>query len=212
MNTLPSIHSLANLELNHTDKQNPSHTFAGQNYLHYYERHFESRRAQNLKILEIGVNSGHSLRLWRDYFPGSDIHGLDINPNICRELGDRITVHIGDQSDVELLKKLSREYGPFDLVLDDGSHVNEHILTSFRTLFPLMPPESLYAIEDTRCTYVGVDSGWIGMCYNMPNTQWQNNRTTFNEFWFQQIRDLDHFQGLLRSLHFYSMVMLAEKL
>jgi hypothetical protein len=42
---------------------------------------------------------------------------------------------------------------PFDLVVDDGSHVRSHIIASFEALFPAVNPGGLYTIEDLDAVY-----------------------------------------------------------
>ena len=46
-----------------------------------------------------------------------------------------------------------REHGPFDIVIDDGSHVNRHVHHSFRTLWPHLAPGGLYVVEDLQTSY-----------------------------------------------------------
>lgn len=64
-----------------TDKASPSNDF-----LSFYERYFEPLRGRPIKLLEIGVMDGASLRTWRDYFPNGTIIGVDINPDACNML------------------------------------------------------------------------------------------------------------------------------
>jgi hypothetical protein len=40
-----------------------------------------------------------------------------------------------------------------DVIIDDGSHINEHVLTSFNILFPILAANGLYVIEDTQSSY-----------------------------------------------------------
>ena len=54
----------------------------------------------------------------------------------------------GDQNDPAILNEMATRHGPFDIIIDDGSHVGEHIITSFRALFPDLTANGLYAIED----------------------------------------------------------------
>ncbi|PTQ82920.1 hypothetical protein C8R28_102535 [Nitrosomonas ureae] len=68
-----------------------------------------------------------------------------------RGLSDRIqTVWITDQADKSKLSHFMRTMFdvPPDLIIDDASHLYEPTLASFEALFPLMPPGSLYIIED----------------------------------------------------------------
>ena len=49
----------------------------GLNSAPIYEKVFEKRRFEKLKILELGVANGHSIASWHHYFPNSEIYGID---------------------------------------------------------------------------------------------------------------------------------------
>jgi hypothetical protein len=58
-------------------------------------------------------------------------------------------VFIGDQNNPEHLEECVRIYGgDFDIIVDDGSHYGEHIVTSFKTLYPYLKKGGIYVIED----------------------------------------------------------------
>lgn len=121
-------------------------------YLAHYEHHFASLRDRPVRLLEIGIGPGGSLSLWQDYFERGAIAGLDINDK--REFAaERIAVHRGDQSDAGLLRRIVAELGGVDVVIDDGSHVNAHVLASFTALFPLLSDGGWYVIEDMHTSY-----------------------------------------------------------
>ena len=126
-------------------------------WLHYfdiYERHFARFRDRPIKMLEIGVHGGGSLRMWRDYFaPGSTIVGIDINPECKQHEGRDIDVHIGSQNDPDFLLEVADKYGEFDILLDDGSHVNEHVITTFDTLYGRVASDGVYLVEDMHTSY-----------------------------------------------------------
>lgn len=110
-------------------------------------------------MLEIGVGGyesshlgGGSLLMWRAYFRSSRIVGIDIHDK--RHFSQhRIDVRQCDQTDKEGLTRLSAEYGGFDIVIDDGSHLNEHVINTFEVLFPLLRPGGIYVVEDTQTAY-----------------------------------------------------------
>lgn len=107
-----------------------------------------------LRMLEIGVLDGGSLRLWRNYFgPLAEIVGVDINPNVEAIDDPDLTVRIGSQDDPAFLRDVVAEMGGVDIVLDDGSHVAKHQRASFETLFPLLSDGGLYAVEDLHTSY-----------------------------------------------------------
>ncbi|GAA3507443.1 class I SAM-dependent methyltransferase [Streptomyces showdoensis] len=136
-------------------------------YTAHYERHFARYRDRPVRILEIGIGGfeddlgGGSLKMWKRFFPRGEVFGLDLYDKTALT-EPRITALVGDQNDPEYLTAMAREHGPFDLVIDDGSHVNEHVRTSFRTLFPLVRPGGLYVIEDLQTAYFGDFGGSSG--------------------------------------------------
>jgi len=125
-------------------------------YCEWYAKHFNERRNQRLRILEIGVKNGDSLLMWKEYFPNSKIFGLEYNPEPLVDFNhEDIEVFIGDQSDVELLERIAKEAGPFDIIIDDASHVMEHHQISFNYLFvnALNKDGGVYVIEDLGTSY-----------------------------------------------------------
>ena len=53
-------------------------------YFDIYDRHFAKFRGRELNLLEVGIYSGGSLMMWRDYFGNRcTIHGVDNQPE-CR--------------------------------------------------------------------------------------------------------------------------------
>jgi hypothetical protein len=132
---------------------------AGHHYTQHYEAHFRTLRLRKLTLLEIGIGGnehpeagGASLRMWRAYFPNAQIVGIDIHDKIAHE-GRRIRTFRGSQADPAFLQEVVRQVGAPDIVIDDGSHRSEHVIASFKTLFPLMRPGGLYACEDTQTSY-----------------------------------------------------------
>jgi hypothetical protein len=69
-------------------------------YFDVYHRHFSKFRGRKVTVVEIGVYSGGSLLMWRDYF-GADctIYGVDIESE-CLVYENAFThILIGDQAD-----------------------------------------------------------------------------------------------------------------
>jgi hypothetical protein len=128
-------------------------------YTQYYERHLRHLRRRPIVLLEIGVGGydsptwgGASLRMWRDYFFRGEIHGLDIYEKRIDE--PRIHVHRGDQCDQRFMEDLGARFGPFDVIVDDGSHRNDDIRASFAALFARhLRPHGFYVIEDMATAY-----------------------------------------------------------
>jgi hypothetical protein len=122
------------------------------NFLSLYGAFFEEMRDEPVCVLEIGVLNGASARTWRDYFSRGRIIGVDVNPEAKAHEGERITIEIADQSDAAALGRLA-EQGPFNIVIDDGSHVWGHQILTFQTLASALAPGGYYVIEDLDTSY-----------------------------------------------------------
>jgi hypothetical protein len=126
-------------------------------WVHYfgiYDRHFSWFRGKSVTFLEIGVSKGGSLQMWQRYFgPLARIIGIDIDPS-CREHEQPgISVRIGDQGNPDFLQEVVDEFGVPDIVLDDGSHQMAHINATFDFLYPKLPKNGIYMVEDLHTAY-----------------------------------------------------------
>lgn len=123
-------------------------------YLPIYERHFAAFRGQAPTVIEVGVQHGGALKMWRDYFgPEARLFGLDIDPACARVDGEAGRVMIGSQADPAFLASVLAETGPPHVVIDDGSHVMDHIRATLAVLFPALQDGGVYLIEDLHCAY-----------------------------------------------------------
>lgn len=123
-------------------------------YGDYYDRNLQQLRHGNspINMLEIGVQSGGSINVWREYFGPENLRytGMDINPH-CRHFASEerhVSIYIGDQTNVAHLQEICANYGPFDLVVDDGFHATRHIMVSLYELWNCLNDGAVYAIED----------------------------------------------------------------
>ncbi|HZF27619.1 MAG TPA: class I SAM-dependent methyltransferase [Gammaproteobacteria bacterium] len=131
----------------------------GHKWLHYFETYasvLAPFAKRPIRLLEIGVYNGSSVRMWREYLhPDSVIVGLDID-EACKQYDrpdENVHIRIGDQS-TPGVRRLVDEFGPFDLILDDGSHMCSHMVASFNHLFleGLKNP-GVYVVEDTHSNF-----------------------------------------------------------
>lgn len=128
-------------------------------YTPHYQKHFGHMRRKRMNIIEIGVGGdknmrmgGASLRMWKAFFPKSLIHGVDIHDKSHLQ-EDRIRIYQGSQFDGDFLIGIYKKIGSLDIVIDDGSHVNEHVIFTFLVLFPLLNENGVYVIEDIQTSY-----------------------------------------------------------
>lgn len=201
--------------LHGTDKWGSHHW-----YTPHYEAHFRALRRKRLKILEIGVGGyadpnagGESLRMWKHYFPRSEIYALDLHDKSPLE-EQRIRIFQGSQADPELLRHVVQEMGRLDIVIDDGSHVNEHLITSFRTLFPLLEAGGIYAVEDTQTAYwpaYGGDSYDL----NNPKSMMSFLKSLADGLNYQEIArrgyEPGYFDRNVTAVHFYHNLVFVHK-
>ena len=130
-----------------TDKHKYYH-----NYSRQYESLLSSYRDKPIKYLEIGVLGGESIKAMREVFKNAQcIVGLDIN-NESKQYENsqqNIFVEIGNATNSNFINEIVQKYGTFDIILDDGSHINRDVIKSFEILFPLLNDNGLYIVEDT---------------------------------------------------------------
>lgn len=131
---------------------------------HKYSIFYEEIASKNLKtILEIGIGTDFtyngscgSIRAWLDWLPNTKIYGFDIKEP-PQDLKDNEKFHfiLGDQSKMEDLIKLKNEIPQCDVIIDDGSHINEHQLLTFNLLWTKIVSGGYYIIEDVHCEWGG---------------------------------------------------------
>jgi hypothetical protein len=125
-------------------------------YLPIYELLLAPLRDRTFTLLELGVWGGDSLAMWRDAFPQATIVGVDLGPPEL-DLGPRVHLVRGDQSDPELLARLRAEHAPegFEVIVDDASHIGIVTARSLQALYmEHLRPGGLYCIEDWGTGYL----------------------------------------------------------
>lgn len=112
------------------------------NYIPFYEKYLPKNP---VKLLEIGVEEGRSIKMWQKFFPDTQIHGLDLFETNPIPDVEGVIWHKGNQCDYVLLDKLRNEN--FDIIIDDGSHNSRDQMMTFFGLFN----GKHYFIEDLHC-------------------------------------------------------------
>lgn len=148
-------------EKNYTDKgpksnyvNPPGQKLKGHNYTQFYNFYFKSIKNDVFNLLEIGFFKGGSARMWKEYFSNANLFFLEINQEYIDLYGKDFKVFHVDQSNKKQLKVFARSVkNGFDIIIDDGSHIADHQIISFETLFPFLNKGGVYVIEDIHCTY-----------------------------------------------------------
>jgi len=141
-------------KINNTDK------VTHHEYHKYYDYILKQFYNSQGSIVEIGIGTGVSLPMWFNMFKNAHIYGID--KDIEDKKNEQYTILKADQSNIDDLNKLKPLLIDKNIffINDDGSHIPEHQLLSFNTLFPILVEGGIYIIEDIETSY------WSkGECY-----------------------------------------------
>ena len=140
-----------------TDKSSLSH-----GYTKYYEQFLAPLRDAAVTVLELGWGGhedpdqgGASGKMWRDYFSHrrSRIVVIDNEKKNLNESHAGVNFRLGSQDNPEFLTSVHDEFGDFDLIVDDASHLSSLTIRSFEILWPYLKSGGLYVVEDTHMAY-----------------------------------------------------------
>lgn len=143
----------------------------GHDYARHYEKFFEPRRNDPIRLIEIGVGGGQSVKAWLEYFAIGKVWGVDIvsntNPWNTPDSGidSGYTFVQGDQSSKDFWDGFLAKHGTdWDIIIDDGGHTSSQVLTTYESLWPVLKPGGLYCIEDLGVAFstgsVFLPDGW----------------------------------------------------
>lgn len=162
-------------------------------------------------MLEIGVAQGGSLSLWRRYFgPEALLFGIDIDDR-CRQFDKRDAhVRIGSQDDPAFLRSVVSEMGGVDVVLDDGSHMASHQLSSFQVLFPLLNEGGVYICEDLHAAYSPAFDGGYRRSETFVEVAKQIVDDIHADF-HDQPQSVPGAHRSIHGIHFYNSMVVVER-
>lgn len=191
-------------------------------YTKHYHRHFQHFRQKKISLLEIGVggyddpySGGNSLRMWKEYFKYGSVYGIDIIEKIGID-EDRIKLFTGSQIDLEFLDRVVAATGALDIVIDDGSHISQDVISTFKKLFPALSDNGIYVIEDTQTSY------WSCLGFGGDSNDLTNSSTAVNffkgltdslnyrEFLLPEYKP-SYFDKNIVSIHFYHNIIFVQK-
>lgn len=106
-----------------------------------------------IRILEIGIEFGGSLRVWLEYLKSPlgipYVYGIDIEQKYCDKAPPGARAFCGDQADVNFLESVVKDSGgEFDIIIDDGGHGTGQAEVTFKALWPHLRDGGIYVIED----------------------------------------------------------------
>jgi hypothetical protein len=184
-------------------------------FLHYfdiYEKYFRFFVNKKVKILEIGVFQGGSLKMWKEYF-GKDceIIGIDIDEKCKIFEEDQIKIYVGSQSDENFLQDVIEKEGPFDIIIDDGGHYMYQQIISFKKLYLSLNNKGIYICEDLHTSYWSKYGGG----YKKEGTFIELVKNLIDELNAFNSQDLDlnvtEFTKNTTAIHLYESIVVFEK-
>jgi glycosyltransferase involved in cell wall biosynthesis len=191
-------------------------------YLEEYERIFTTYRDAPISLLEIGVQNGGSLEIWRKFFVNATtIIGCDIDPNCANVRFDdpRIAVIVADATTDHGERQILQKCSSFDIIIDDGSHRSSEIVRSFARYFKHLKTKGIYIVEDLHCSYwnqyADIQNNDGGLYYNQSAIGFFKSiiDSINHEHWgidqsreeflleFQQHYGVDFSEEILRTIH-----------
>ena len=114
----------------------------------YYACKFNSIRMSPVKLLEIGVDKGSSIKLWSEWFVNGTIYGIDCNSKWFSRIESLPNVKLiaGEGYCNTTLEKFEDNF--FDFIIDDGPHTLVSQLYSIDHWLKKIKPGGTLIIED----------------------------------------------------------------
>lgn len=180
-------------------------------YFSVYEKWFSPYRGKDIVFVEVGVQNGGSVQMWKNYFGKSaQIVGVDIDERCKQFEEERINIEIGSQEDPNFWAAFKEKYSRVDIFLDDGGHTMNQQIVTLREMFPHVKDGGIYMCEDCHTSYWEDFGGGV------------RRQGTFIEFAKLLIDELNafHTRGVLPptyvttnlgGIHFYDSIVVLER-
>ena len=118
----------------------------------FYAQLFEPKRDQVETVLEIGIQYGYSMSLWRDYFPKATVIGVDVNYCPDMDNQERIVPVYTNAYSEEFVNTIPDN--SLDIVIDDGPHTFESMVFFLNNYLNKVKPGGILVLEDI------IDRSW----------------------------------------------------
>jgi hypothetical protein len=177
-------------------------------YFEIYQKHLAKFVGRDVHVVEIGVCSGGSLKMWRHYFgPRCHVTGVDIE-EACRAYEDEHTsISIGDQADREFWRSFRERAPTIDVLIDDGGHTCEQQRVTLEEMLPHIRPGGVYLCEDVH----GVGRRFAAYTHALADQLNDFSAIPASESNGQLASGATSFQKTIHSIHFYPYVVVIEK-
>jgi hypothetical protein len=183
-------------------------------YFQIYNRHFSKYIGKKVNILEIGIDKGGSVKMWKKYF-GSKVavYGLDIDPAAKKYADPKNGIHIfiGDQSDRKFMRGLMKKLPKIDILIDDGGHTTKQQINTFLECYDKIAEDGVYLCEDLHTNY------WKSFIDSKETfVDFAKRHIDYLNYWFwdgawDKKKAVPQFTAITHSMCFYNSIIVFEK-
>jgi cephalosporin hydroxylase len=124
-------------------------------YIPFYEEILKPYRHTAKNVLEIGLMSGESLRMWNNYFDGT-VYGMDCDlkpingqADLTEAIKEGYNILIGDATSKYVIESVFKKI-KFDVIIEDANHDIDQQITIYQNFKPYMKHGGIYIIEDVQ--------------------------------------------------------------
>jgi Methyltransferase domain len=180
-----------------------------EHYFDIYHRHFHRFRGQQVHVLEIGVYSGGSLDMWREYFGReARIYGVDLEPACKIYERNGVQIFVGDQADRAFWRRVRASIPALDIVIDDGGHELEQQIVTLEELLPFMRPGGVFLCEDLHQAFNRFATYVHGFSHRLNE---YHATEDFKDNERRIVSKCTPTQDSIASVHLYPYVVVIEK-
>lgn len=178
-------------------------------YFDAYERHLGRFIGRPVALAEIGIFSGGSLEMWSAYFgEGLSLYGVDIAPETKVYENARTRIFIGDQGDPAFWARFNAEVKGLDVLIDDGSHLPEHQISTFEEMFPRLNPGGVFLCEDVH----GERNPFSAYVAGLSDRLHAYHPTAMDGDFKHGVESMaTNVQSMIASVHIYPFLVVIEK-
>ncbi len=150
-----TIEKLKDIQLYKSFLNSKKPSIKWKSYFEIYNNMFQKYKNKKITFVEVGVDRGGSLFIWKDFFSkDSRIIGIDTNPDAKKLEEYGFEIFIGDQSNENFWSDFYKKIGNIDILLDDGGHKNIEQIITLNCSLPFINNDGKIVIEDTHASYI----------------------------------------------------------
>lgn len=132
-----------------SEKNYVTDKFTSHQYLNTYDTLFSPLENTVKNVLEIGIQKGESLLIWKDLFVNANVYGadIDLSPLTIDRTQSRISISGGNAYDLTFM---NANYPgiKFDILVDDGPHTLDSMIFFAKNYSSLLAPGGIMVVED----------------------------------------------------------------